>query len=87
MANCGKRKRAVVSMDLHLDALKRIDKSKSLKSIALSFCVDESTVSDWKKKRKEIESFCSKLETNRSTLKKPKMEKLDDMLLLWFNQE
>ncbi|GBL95499.1 hypothetical protein AVEN_54107-1 [Araneus ventricosus] len=66
MANCGERKHVVVSMELRLDALKRIDKSESFKSIALSFGVGESTVSDWKKKRKEIESFCSKLETKRS---------------------
>ncbi|GBM10192.1 hypothetical protein AVEN_258787-1 [Araneus ventricosus] len=90
MANCGKRKRVVVSMELRLDALKRIDKGESLKSIALSFGVG--TASDWKKKRKAIESFCSKLETKgalefRSTLMKPKLEKLDDALLLWFNQE
>ena len=39
-----------------------------------------------------IESFCIKLDDKgelhfRSTLKKPKLEKLDDALLLWFNQE
>ncbi|GBN73250.1 Jerky -like [Araneus ventricosus] len=92
MANCGKRKRVVVSMELRLDALKRIHKGESLKTIALSFDVGESTVSDWKETRKEIGSFCSKLETEGaleswSTLKKPKLEKLDDSLLLWFNQE
>ncbi|GBN00500.1 hypothetical protein AVEN_37286-1 [Araneus ventricosus] len=43
MANCGKRKSVVVSMELRLDALKRIDKGKSLKSIALYFGVGEST--------------------------------------------
>lgn len=92
MASCGKRKRVVVSMELRLEALKRIDKGESLKSIALSFGVGESTVGDWKKKRIEIESFCSKLDSkdaleSRSTLKKPRQEKLDDALLLWFNQE
>ena len=80
-----------MSMELRLEALKRIDKGESLKSIALSFGVGESTVGDWKK-RSEIESFCSKLDSkdaleSRSTLKKPRLEKLDDALLLWFNQE
>lgn len=79
-------------MELRLEALKRIDKGESLKSIALSYGVGESTVSDWKKKRKEIEEFCCKLDTkgaleSRSTIKKPKLEKLDDALLLWFKQE
>ncbi|GBM36981.1 hypothetical protein AVEN_153927-1 [Araneus ventricosus] len=46
MANCGKRKRVVVSMELRLDALKRIDKGESWKSIALSFGVGESTSSN-----------------------------------------
>ncbi|GBO03698.1 Jerky -like [Araneus ventricosus] len=81
-----------VILELRLNALKRIDNGESLKSIALSFGVGKSIVSDWKKKSKEIQSFCSKLETkgvfeSRSTLKKPKLEKLDDTLLLWFNQE
>lgn len=92
MAKSEKRKRVVVCMESRLDALKRIDKGESLKSIALSFGVGESTVGDWKKKRKDIESFCSKLDSkkaleSRSTLKKPKLEKLDDALLLWFNQD
>ncbi|GBO14930.1 hypothetical protein AVEN_275083-1 [Araneus ventricosus] len=90
MVNCEKRKLVEVLMELRLDALKRTDKDKSLKSIALSFSVGGSTVSDWKKKRKELESFCSKLVIkgafeSRFTLKKPKLEKLDDRLLLWFN--
>ena len=42
-------------------------------------------------KKNAIESFCIKLDEGalsfRSTLKKPKFEKLDDALLLWFNQE
>ncbi|GBN97025.1 hypothetical protein AVEN_129153-1 [Araneus ventricosus] len=92
MVNCGKRKRVAVFMELRLDALERIDKGESLKSIALYFGVGESTINDWKKKRKEIESFCSKLETkgaleSRFTLKKSKLEKLDHALLLLFNQE
>ncbi|GBL92609.1 Leucine-rich repeat protein soc-2 [Araneus ventricosus] len=53
--------------------------------------VSESTVSDWKKKRNEIESFCGKLEMkgaleSRSILKKSKLEKLDDTLLLWLTK-
>ncbi|GBM78776.1 hypothetical protein AVEN_81949-1 [Araneus ventricosus] len=77
--------------EVAISCLKSIDKSESLKSIALSFGVGE-TVSDCKEKRKEIESFCSKLETKGAleswfTLKKSKLEKLDEALLLWFNQE
>ena len=49
-------------------------------------------MSGWKKNRNAIKSHCIKLDDKgalnfHSTLKKPKLEKLDDALLLWFNQE
>ena len=92
MASCCKRKHIVVSIEKRLDVLKRVDRGESLKSIASSFGVGESTVCDWEKIRNAIESFCIKLDDKgaldfRSTLKKPKLEKLDDALLLWFNQD
>ena len=80
-------------MEKRSDALERMDRNECLKSIASSFGVCESIVSDWKEKNiNAIKSFCIKLDDKdaldfRSTLKKPKFEKLDDGLLLWLNQE
>ena len=39
-------------MEKRLDALKRMDRGESLKSIASSFGIGESTMSDQKKKQK-----------------------------------
>lgn len=73
-----------------LDALHRIDKGESLKSIALGINVGKSTVSGWKKKRIKIQTFCLNLEKavlkSLSILKNPKQEKLYDALLIWSNQ-
>lgn len=48
------------------------------------------TIKDWRRKRKELESFSMTVDDDQSarkTLKKPKLEILDDAVWIWFNQE
>lgn len=87
-----KRKKVVVSMEKKLEALNRIDKGEMLKKISEEFGVGTSTVSDWKKNRKEIEDFCFKMISKdslegRGTIKKAKNEQLDDALFIWFSEQ
>lgn len=87
-----KRKKVVVTMIKRLEALTRIDKGEPMKNIAAELGVGSSTVSDWKKNRKEIEYFCAKVVSveslaKRGTVKRAKNELLDDALLLWFNKQ
>ncbi|XP_043250755.1 jerky protein homolog-like [Colletes gigas] len=88
----GKRKKVTVTMEKKLEALFRIDKGEPMKSVAIDFGVGTSTVSDWKKNRKEIENFCAKMVTrdslgNRGTVKKAKNVTLDEALYMWYIQE
>ncbi|CAK9800674.1 Jerky protein homolog-like [Anthophora quadrimaculata] len=88
----GKRKKVTVTMEKKLEALCRIDKGELLKSVAIDLGVGTSTVSDWKKNRKEIEDFCAKIVSreclgNRGTIKKAKNVRLDDALYVWYIQK
>ncbi|XP_050514036.1 jerky protein-like [Diabrotica virgifera virgifera] len=79
-------------MEKKLEALGRIDKGESSKTIAASYGVGTSTVSDWKKNRTKIEEFCFKMITkdsldNRRKANKAKNETLDDTLYVWFCTE
>lgn len=87
-----KRKHTFVSMQQKLAILERLDKGESVQSICREFKVGKSTVNDWRRNRKSIETFCTQIEgekvlSNRCTLKKPKLEQVDDALWLWFMQE
>ncbi|KAB0792773.1 hypothetical protein PPYR_14732 [Photinus pyralis] len=87
-----KRKKVIVSLDKKLDAINRIDKGESMRSIAQEMGVGSSTVSDWKRNRKEIEEFCKKMVTavglqGRGTMKSAKNKQLDDALFAWFAEE
>nr|CAI5824570.1 unnamed protein product [Callosobruchus analis] len=86
-----KRKKVTVTIEQKLQALLRIDAGETLTRIATDLGVGKQTVCDWKRNRKEIEEFCSKMITkdslgNRSTMKKPKNEKLDRALYIWYCQ-
>lgn len=59
-----KRKRNVVTLEKKLDALKRVDKGQSLKSICTDLDVGRSTLADWIKNRAQIESWCTKMASN-----------------------
>lgn len=79
-------------MEKKLDALFRMDKGEPLRSVAIGLGVGTSTVSDWKKNRKEIEDFCAKMLSrhslgNRGTTKKAKNVTLDDALYAWYTKE
>lgn len=87
-----KRKRVVVSMDMRLKALKRIDNGESVKIICAELNVGKSTVNDWRRDRHSIEDFCSKMESDknlssRCTRRKPICEIVDEALWIWFLQE
>lgn len=87
-----KRKRTFVTMEQRLQALERLDKGESVQSVCRDLMVGKSTVNDWRRNRKSIESFCTHIETDkvlasRCTLKKPKHELVDDALWTWFMQE
>lgn len=86
-----KRKRNVVTLEKKLDALKRVDKGQSIKSICTDLDVGRSTLADWIKNRAQIESWCTKMASNtglagRSTMKPAENHKLDDALFYWFTQ-
>jgi transposase len=55
-----KRKSCFVTMEMKLDALKRIDKGESVNKVANDLNVGRSTVIGWRKTRNEIESWCVK---------------------------
>lgn len=84
-----KRKRIVVSIETKIEALKRLDKGESFKSIALHLGVGEVTVGDWKRNRAQIEKYfadktnCSQV---RKTMKHCEFEKTSEALFLWFTQ-
>lgn len=87
-----KRKHTFVTMEQKLSILERLDKGESVQSICREFNVGKSTVNDWRRNRKCIETFCTQIEaekvlSTRCTLKKPKLEQVDDALWLWFMQE
>ncbi|XP_054737670.1 jerky protein homolog-like [Anastrepha obliqua] len=87
-----KRKRIVVSMDTRLKVLRRIDNGEFEAKICAEFNFGKSTVNDWRRDRRSIEEFCSKMEFDRNlgsrcTRKKPICEVIDEALWIWFLQE
>ncbi|XP_078037295.1 DNA-binding domain-containing protein cag [Augochlora pura] len=88
----GKRKKVTLTMKKKLEALFRIDNGEPLKRVAIDLGVGTSTVSDWKKNRKDIEDFCAKMVSrdslsNRGTIKKAKNVTLDNALYIWYIRE
>lgn len=92
MASNPKRKRVVCTIEQKLNVLQRLDKGESVAKLASEIGVGITTIKDWRKNRKDLESFCLTVEgekavKNRRTLKKPKLEVLDDAVWVWFCQE
>lgn len=86
-----KRKQIIVTMEMKLDALKRLDKGESVNKIALDFGVGQTTIGGWKKKRSEIESWCVKRICTESLKERKNMkggeyEKVSEALYVWFRQ-
>uniref|UniRef100_K7G5U3 DDE-1 domain-containing protein n=1 Tax=Pelodiscus sinensis TaxID=13735 RepID=K7G5U3_PELSI len=89
---CGKRKKVVLSIEQKLEALKRINKGESMLKIASELCVGQVTVGDWKRKRSELEKWCSDRSSieglkDRKTMKKCEYEKVSEALFLRFTQQ
>lgn len=87
-----KRKHVTLSLNEKLAVLQRLDKGESLQKIAKELNVGVTTLKDWRRNRKDIESFTVTIDNenalkNRKTLKKPKLELLDNALWMWFGQE
>lgn len=87
-----KRKHVTLSLNEKLAVLQRLDKGESLQKIAKELNVGVTTIKDWRKNRKDIESYTLTIDgenalKNRKTLKKPKLELLDNAVWMWFCQE
>ena len=87
----GKRKHVVVSLEKKLDALRRLDRGEPMRRVANELGVGGATVWDWRKKRKELEEWCSQRSlgnTNaialRKTMRKGDFEKTSEALFEWF---
>lgn len=75
-----------------LDALERLDKGESVIKIAKELKVGETTVRNWRKNRVNLQEYSIQLDSDetlklRRSMKKPKLEILDDALWVWFMQE
>lgn len=83
-----KRKRTVVSLETKLQAINRLDKGETIKKVASDLGVGEVTVGDWRRKRAEIEKWCSQKdnESKRKTMKTGEFEKTSSALFMWFTQ-
>ncbi|KAF2899297.1 hypothetical protein ILUMI_06877 [Ignelater luminosus] len=87
-----KRKHVTLSLNEKLAVLQRLDKGESLQKIAKELNVGVTTIKDWRKNWKDIESYTVAIDSenalkNRKTLRKPKLELLDNALWMWFCQE
>lgn len=85
-----KRKRVVVTMQQKLEALKRINRGEPLWKVAEYYNVGYVTVSDWKRKRLEIENWCKtriSASGDRRTMKKSDYEKVSEELFQWYTQQ
>lgn len=86
-----KRKKIVLSIKDKLEALKRLDKGETLQKVADHYGVGRRTVGDWKKRRLELEKWCSSRVTetafkDRKTMKNSDYEKVSEALYIWFTQ-
>lgn len=87
-----KRKRVCVSPQQKLDDLQHLDHGESVVKLASKLGVGVTTVKDWKKNCKDLETYSTTVEIedalkNREMLKKPKLELVDDAVWVWFCQE
>lgn len=85
-----KRKHISLPLKAKLDALSKIDKGVSLKTIADELGVSAVTVGDWKRNRAKLESWTSgknfspSASTSRSRMKTSEYEKTSEALFVWF---
>jgi transposase len=89
----GKWKCVVMSLQIKLDVIKRLDQGETIKKVTSDLGVGEVTVGDWKRKRGENEKWCSQRASisadenaSRKTMKKGEFEKTSEALFLWFTQ-
>jgi hypothetical protein len=67
-----KRKKVVVSMEQKLEALQKLDKGETKQKVAEEYGVGHVTVGDYKKKRTEIEKWCSARASNEGMKERKK---------------
>lgn len=92
MATQQKRKRIVCTLQKKLEVIQRLDNGESVQKLSSELGIGVTTIKDWRKNRKNIESYSMTVEgeeglKNRKMLKKPKFDVLDDALWIWFCQE
>lgn len=86
-----KRSRKVLSIEKKIEIINRLEKGEPGSSLAKVYDVGKTTISDIKSRKEVILQFASKLDSEdgskkRKTMKKPKDEKLEDAMYLWFIQ-
>uniref|UniRef100_UPI00398E593B jerky protein-like n=1 Tax=Pristiophorus japonicus TaxID=55135 RepID=UPI00398E593B len=85
-----KRKQKVLSIQQKLEMIKKSEAGRSMRTLMDEYEVGSSTIYDIKKQKKDLESFTNTSESSvkamsRKNLRKPKLDKLDQVLYEWFS--
>ncbi|BFZ00329.1 hypothetical protein BsWGS_03368 [Bradybaena similaris] len=91
-ANKGKRKRTVLTLSEKIDIVRRLESGVNRNVLMTEFGVGSSTLYDIKNQKGELLKFASESKVTKNTdqrrsMKRPKFEKLDDALYLWFSEK
>lgn len=85
-----KRKRVSLTLNQKLEIIKRLEKGENRNILIHEFNIGSSTLYDIKKQKDDLMKYVSQTVTTeklaiRHTLKKPKLNQLDDVLYKWFS--
>ncbi|VVC25162.1 DNA binding HTH domain, Psq-type,Homeobox domain-like,HTH CenpB-type DNA-binding domain,DDE superfamily [Cinara cedri] len=85
------RKRVVLSMKKKIDIIAKLEKGETRRALAIKYGVGLSTISDIKKNADSITRYVNNFDSkkgslSRKTMKKPKIELLEDAVFTWFMQ-
>lgn len=87
----GKRARNVLTIETKLKIIDEIEKGATISSVSQKYNVPQTTVSDIKNRRNEIQNFASEMEEpdakKRKTMKLPQNPVLDKCVYVWFAQK
>jgi hypothetical protein len=85
----GKRKRTVLTLNQKIEIASRLEKGVNRNVLMTEFGIASSTLYDIRNQKDELFKFASESESSnnihqRRSMKRPKFEKLDDVLYVWF---
>lgn len=85
-----KRKHVTLTIHQKLNIIRRLEKGENRNNIMTEFIIASSTIYDIKKQKQQLEKFVSQSASVtsldiRQTLKKPKLDTLDEVLYKWFS--